>query len=280
MTASTMKLEVVTMTPEWAYQILSEQNTNNRNMRRVVVQRYAQAIRAGQWQLTQQGIAISSNGVLLDGQHRLAAIVEAETPVEIAMATNCDPSIFSVLDTGKARLASDILQMQGVQYATVAAAGIKLYLQYQRHPDKIWADSLPNQPTHTDIDWLCNDRLDEMEFATGQASVTYSSCRQVLKSSVVAFVLLAIDAGHDWEAISGFCTSLGHGAGLSGCSPILRLRSALTNGVLQSKFKSGRPPQLLLAALIKAFNYENEGAQLKLFKLPTIPPMPAIATQP
>lgn len=278
----TMKLEIVTMTPEWALQILTQQNTSNRHMRRSIVQRYAQSIRAGQWQLTQQGIAISSDGVLLDGQHRLAAIVEAEKPVQIALAIDCDPGIFSVLDTGRARLAADILQVKGATQATAAAAGLKLYLLYKRYPDNIWAESLRDHPTHTDIDELFVDRQHDIEFATGLAVSTYLKCRQVIKSSTVAFALLAIDAGYESAIIEKFCDNLGHGAGLSGFSPILRLRSGLTNGVLQTKTKtkSGRPTQVLLAALIKAFNYDNEGAEVKLFKLPQIPPMPTIAAQP
>jgi hypothetical protein len=271
-----MQIEVVTMTPERAFQILTEQNTNNRRMRPTVVQRYAQAIRAGQWKLTQQGVAIGSNGVLLDGQHRLAAIVEAEQAVQVALATDCDPSIFSVLDTGTARLAADVLQMRGMHNATAAAAGLKLYILNERHPDNVWTGNQLRLPTHADIDALFEKRRDEVDFVAGLSVSTHSGCRQAYKSSTVAFGLLVLDAGHQREALTDFCTSLGSGVGLPSTSPILRLRAALTNGVMQGRAKRSNAAQALLAALIKAFNYENEGAELKLFKLPQIPPMPTV----
>ena len=63
-----MQIEIVTMTPEWATEILSRQNTNNRTMRGAIVRKYAEAIRNNEWRLTQQGIAIDKNGTLLDGQ--------------------------------------------------------------------------------------------------------------------------------------------------------------------------------------------------------------------
>jgi hypothetical protein len=47
------------------------------------VRDFAEAMRRGDWRLTHQGIAFDASGALVDGQHRLAAIVEADVPVEI-----------------------------------------------------------------------------------------------------------------------------------------------------------------------------------------------------
>jgi hypothetical protein len=37
--------------------------------------------------VTHQGIAFDTQGVLVDGQHRLAAIIEADRPVELTVFT-------------------------------------------------------------------------------------------------------------------------------------------------------------------------------------------------
>jgi hypothetical protein len=59
------------------------------------------------------GIAFDTNGVLVDGQHRLAAIVEADLPVELTVFTEVGQGAFDVLDTGKRRNAADILAIEG-----------------------------------------------------------------------------------------------------------------------------------------------------------------------
>lgn len=273
----TMKLEIVTMTPNWAHQILTEQNIKNRHMRPSVVRRYARAIAAGQWKLTQQGVAIGSNGVLLDGQHRLAAIVEAGQPVEIALATDCDPSIFTVMDTGCSRKAADVLQMEGVGDPTTVAAGLKLYILNERHPDKIWSGQQLRLPSHSDIEVLNRQRFENVAWASSLATSAYRGCKRINKSACVAFTLLALDAGWPESTVESFCKKLGNGAGLADTSPILRFRTFLINDVVR---RGGGNTQIHLACLIKTFNYWNEDAALKLFRPPTIPAMPTIAAQP
>lgn len=277
MISTQMKIDIVTMTPEMAAQILSEKNLRNRRLRPSVVRKYSHAIRTGQWRLTQQGVAIGSDGTLLDGQHRLAAIVDADTPIQIALATDCDPTTFSVLDTGMARLAADVLHMKGASYSNHLAAGLKMYLLMQNYSDKVWSGAAPHYPTHAEIGDLFDDREDDASFASALAASAHSSCRQISRSATVAFTLLCIDAEHNRDRIEQFCVRLGSGVGLEDTSPILRLRAALTNGILATKRTSGgRLSQTHLACLIKAFNYWNEGVAIKVFKLPTIPPMPIV----
>lgn len=270
-----MKLEIVTMTPDQALEILAS-NTSNRRMRKSVVTRYSRAIKAGQWKLTQQGVAISRDGVLLDGQHRLAAIIEAEIPVPMVVATDCDPSIFSVLDTGATRLASDVLHVNGGTNTVACAAGLKNYILFQRHPERIWTGGNLILPSHSDIAEIHSERIDEVAFASSVSSATYTLCRHTNKSALVAFVLLAIDAGYDRRLIESFCNKIGSGAGLGELSPILRLRSALINGVIQCRGRRGNTPQIHIACMIKTFNYWIGDVSLRLFKVPAIPPMPTL----
>jgi hypothetical protein len=270
-----MKISVVTMTPEWAGTILDNQNTNNRKLRPVVVARYTEAIMNGQWKLTQQGIAISKDGILLDGQHRLEAIRQADQPVQICLATDCDPEIFSVIDTGTARLASDMLQMEGISNATGIAAGIKLYILYNRYPVNVWTG--PLKPSHSDIISFSRERRADVEFAAEISGSAYTECRKLRKSGIAAFILIGIDANVPREILKNFVKSLSSGAGLSSNSPILRLRAALVNGVIKNNGRGEHySSQVFLAALIKAFNFEQDNIEIKLFKVPTVPPMPKI----
>lgn len=59
--------------------------------------------------MTHQGIAFDITGRLIDGQHRLHAIILAGVPIQISVTRGCSASSFSILDRGSSRSASDIL---------------------------------------------------------------------------------------------------------------------------------------------------------------------------
>lgn len=58
------------ISPEQAAKWL-ERNDNNRNVNVAKVKKMAKDMREGHWDTTHQGIAIASDGTLVDGQHRL-----------------------------------------------------------------------------------------------------------------------------------------------------------------------------------------------------------------
>lgn len=98
------------ITPEKAKQYL-ESNTHNRALRKALVEIYAKDIANGRWRATHQGIAFSSDGRLLDGQHRLAAIVQAMVPVQMLVARGLPPQSQIVMDDHAKRSAGDALSL-------------------------------------------------------------------------------------------------------------------------------------------------------------------------
>ena len=76
-------------------------NTANRPLSRSRVRAFADAIRRADWLVTHQGIVFGTNGGAGGGQRRLAEIIEADLPVELATLT--EPDTCDVLDTGKRR---------------------------------------------------------------------------------------------------------------------------------------------------------------------------------
>lgn len=99
-----MKSGIQTITPAKAAQWLGAHiNRNNRLMRERTVEYLADEITRGKWQVTHQGIAFSDTGRLLDGQHRLAAIIKANQPVQMMVTTELDEDTFQVIDCGLKR---------------------------------------------------------------------------------------------------------------------------------------------------------------------------------
>lgn len=77
-----MKTELQTITPELAKRYL-EHNKSNRPLRINTVAKYAIEMKMGRWDLNHQGIAFNELGELVDGQHRLRAIVESGCTVQM-----------------------------------------------------------------------------------------------------------------------------------------------------------------------------------------------------
>jgi hypothetical protein len=133
-----MRSRVQTITPKKATEYL-EQNTANRPLSTRTVREFAAAMRRGEWQVTHQGIAFDTNGTLVDGQHRLAAIIEADMPVELTVFTEVAEGAFDVLDTGKRRNAADVLAIEGEKSAVMLAAMVRTVWLYQNRPELNWS---------------------------------------------------------------------------------------------------------------------------------------------
>lgn len=99
---------IETITPRIANSYL-EFNNNNRPLRKTHIRSLAFDMMNGDWQVTHQGIAFDTTGRLIDGQHRLHAIIEAGVPIQMLVTRGCSSSSFSILDRGANRSPSDIL---------------------------------------------------------------------------------------------------------------------------------------------------------------------------
>ncbi len=105
---------VEAITPDRAYEYLeSAFKASNRRVSQHYVKAYAEAMRRGEWLVTNQGIGFDWNGVLRDGQHRLWAVVESGCTVRMNVTRNMDPAAFDVIDAGRRRTGSDILSIHG-----------------------------------------------------------------------------------------------------------------------------------------------------------------------
>jgi hypothetical protein len=133
-----VRSKVQTITPVKAAQYL-ELNTTNRPLTKRTVREFAEAMRRGEWRVTHQGIAFDTTGVLVDGQHRLAAVVEADVAVEMTVFTDVPVGAFDVLDTGKRRNAADVLAIEGEKSAVVLAAMVRTVWLYENRPELNWS---------------------------------------------------------------------------------------------------------------------------------------------
>lgn len=119
---------VIHITPELAERILTQRNLNNRPMKTGKIKDYARDLKEGRWGLTGDTLKFGKDGSLRDGQNRLAATIRAQIPLATHAVFGIDPDLFSRMDIGKNRTASDIFAIAGFHYANYAAAAVRWLL--------------------------------------------------------------------------------------------------------------------------------------------------------
>lgn len=263
------------MSPEWARSLLAL-NTSNRPVNARRVAELVKAINEGQWLLSHQGIAIGSNQVLLDGQHRLHAIILADKTVPILLSTDCDPNTFRVVDTGQKRTAGQVLAIESVRNAHTVAATCRVLMAYEAVPHQLWT-SHNVAYTNADIHSWFLPRADALQEAVHRGVCLYWRFSLVKATGLSAFIYLASSAGWEGETLDRFLTQLCDGVDLKENNPVFSFRRALINGnVGQISVNSAKSSQALVASLIAVFNAWLQKKNVKLFRVPLFPPMPVV----
>ena len=120
-----MKVAVEYITPEQATYMLKH-NPNNRKLQKSRVEKMALFMERGAWQ--NNGSSIVMNGeVLLDGQHRLSAVVMSGMTIPFVVVRDVEKTAFSSIDTGRSRTLADALHVKGNRNANAVAAALNFY---------------------------------------------------------------------------------------------------------------------------------------------------------
>lgn len=253
-----MKFGIEIVTPEQARELLlASEGVPNRRLNKTRVLRFAHAIDKGQWQVTHQGLALDTEGKIVDGQHRLSAIVEANKPVEMVVFRDVDRGTFKVVDTGAARSATDAMVFAGLTNGTAITAMARFMLSY----DQIKGTKAPLNVasrllTTVDVmDYVQSDRGKEALDLLTRASVVSNHLGRfgVRTWLTVGFVAIH-ESGASRAILHEFIDRVDDGALLPVNSPILWFRHWIINEHGYGRLNPGSRPTSGLANLIIAFN--------------------------
>jgi hypothetical protein len=247
---------VVSVTPEIAARWLSK-NLRNRNVRAAVVDSYARDMKAGRWQITGEAVKFATTGELIDGQHRLHAVIKAETPVMLFVVRGLTPSAQDVMDTGSKRAASDMLALNGHKNATVTAAAARLLLHLEQQA-KADTRHISRTFTNTEIA-ACVERNPGIESAASAAM----ALREIdVSPSVLAVAwmkLSAVSAPDCADFFNSLAQNATNGHGDPRNTLLKRLLAARRNG---ERLTQGAQ----LAFIVRAWNAWRKGQELTILR--------------
>lgn len=102
----TVRSKLRLVTPEQAERWLATANRKNRPLSPVFAGRYAADMKGGRWAVNGQGVVFDTDGHLIDGQHRLKAVVLSGTAVPLLVVSGVPAGVFDTLDQGRRRCLS------------------------------------------------------------------------------------------------------------------------------------------------------------------------------
>ena len=150
--------EFIKITPTRAAELLAN-NGVNRRLRPQLVGSYAEDMAQGLWRATGEAIKVSRTGRLLDGQHRLNAVIEFGKPIEMLVVTGLPDDAQELMDQGAARSAADALAMHGFQYVTLTA-GVARWLLLAGEPGEHMEQALKKKSSVARVLKTAQENLD------------------------------------------------------------------------------------------------------------------------
>lgn len=99
-----------TITPEVALQMLATRPDWQRRQRKNRIEQYAEDMEEGRWGGSTDCIGITETGRLINGQHRLRAVVESGQTVEMWVMRGMSDDAYKTIDKGLPRSVADSLQ--------------------------------------------------------------------------------------------------------------------------------------------------------------------------
>lgn len=255
-----MQVEKKLVTPFLATEMLKN-NDGNRRIKMPSVYRYSQEMKSGRWKEdTGELIKISKTGKVLDGQHRLKAVIHSGVSVYFHIAYGLSDEIFDVLDTGSLRNASDSFFISGVKNSNAVPSMISLNNLLSKGAKdsngqknvKLSNSELLEKYNENPIFW---------DDVSRKAINWYGNFSKILAPSIIGG-LYSIFHSKDSEKAELFMIQLCEGVDVTN-STINILRNVLIKDKISTK---KMPMDMRLALLIKCWNLYRTNSTLKILK--------------
>ena len=275
----TMTLRLVRVTPVIAREWL-KRNNNNRTFSRLQARVLAAEMLAGYWTENGESIIFDSVGELVDGQHRLQAVLNSGHEYIAPVVTGVQVVVRPTVDTGNKRSGGANLQMAGEKNAAVLSATLMLWKGYVAHD--IGAMTHPQQgppERRTSIPRIMEYLQEWPEIRESvRASLALRPSgqgRALVPASEVALVWHAIvQSGSSPERADEYLSAVLSGFNLSADNPIIGLRRRLID---QARPGLKMVKRERMAIVLKTWQLWSTGQTRKVIRWDTDEPFPFLS---
>lgn len=272
-----MKSTAELVTPEIAKKWM-EENTENRPISQFNVRKYARRMTAGKWKLTHQAVGITDDGRILDGQHRLLAIILSDTPVWLYITRGCDADTFAEIDGQKVRSGSDALAIAGFDEHQNLPGMLKLVRLY----DEFRNDGWNSQRARLDNDQVIKAAVKAGQPAVDAVDLAWKVRRLArsgpLPAYATAIYLIQRESGIPAaDQFKLFWEPYGSGVGLGKGDPRLALKRTVDRNYISVKGAAPEVTRPMLGLMLKAWNAFVAGREVQVLSFKESEGMPDVA---
>ena len=122
---SDVKISIETIDKRKALEYLDKNFKFNRSITRRSIENYANQMRNGDWVLSWDAIAFNTKDELINGQHRLSGLIEANTSCEFFVIRNLPHKTAQYSDNGRKRTQSERITIAGTPMHSKSCSAIK-----------------------------------------------------------------------------------------------------------------------------------------------------------
>lgn len=273
------------ITPEMAKEWLGK-NHKNRTLSQTSVRHLVGVILRGEWMSdATDAIGLDKDGGVVNGQHRLRSVVEADKAIRCLVVRNVRPGVIAVIDQGTQRSLRQMLEMQGAYTdpGTVALATEWLYRMKQQTVRDQPRESRATIPQKLDL-------LAQHPNLYLSIDVVAPAARAIKRSRLTKAILTSYHyamSDADNELALDFFDQLATGAGLSDTSPVYVLREQLLAEVAKQQTIQKAEVWVLILWLVRAWEAFRRGEEMtpkqltkKLRAGPKADPFPTLSDVP
>ena len=260
------KVELVT--PDYAQELLKK-NDRNRGLSKYVLSNYVSDMENDRWQDSASQIQISSEGWLLNGQHRLHAVVQSGRSQYFTITKGLQSETQDVMDLGKTRTVADALSIRGVKNWHMVAASIRLHYGWQTGtPIKTFEGGRTGRTKAQEIELILQekDKIPMLGEVMNMASRSTSAFRPLTGGSAGAFLIEATRLPGTWEYARNFIEQVVNGERLFDRDPILVLRNRL-NKMWFMREKPRGERAVKLGLIVSAWNHYVDGNKVSTLRV-------------
>lgn len=246
--------EVLTITPQHATEWL-KCNHSNRPVRKQHVAFLAREILSGNWQVNGQAIIIADDEQILDGQHRLFAIIEAGKAIQSMVVYGITPQAFRTIDTGAVRTGADALSLHFTDIAQATVKAVSTAVQWCNRMERgfMRGGGSFGKISNTDIIEYVKDHPSLI--ACAETLATYPHEARPLSVGCGTALYELFQRKHAEQAET-FMQRFYTGEGLARTDPEYILRGAL----IKDAERANRFPQAIrMRMVIKGWNWRRRG---------------------
>jgi hypothetical protein len=251
--ADNIVAEVVRITPAVATSWLRA-NKKNRPVRKRHVVFLAQEILAGNWQVNGQAIVIADNENVLDGQHRLLAVIEAGHAIDTLVVYGIPERAFATIDTGAVRTGADALCLHFEEFSTTTVKTVATAVQWVRQLERGLVHNFHRKISNTEIIEYAKEHLSL--FQHSERLQSYPKDNRPL-SIGVGTACYEMFARKDEEIADEYMRSLYTGEGLTRDDVEWHLRQSFQKDAQRTTTKLQTPIKVRM--VIKGWNWRRRG---------------------